>query len=200
MRGIKLLVLCALFFFALKSFSQRKKIEYQHSNQFTLLTGLIQPSLLRGVNVAGTYFTNRLTFEYSHGMFLNYPKFLRKDKNTSLVYSPWSTGAGIGYRLSSKYDVRMEGKAHRYIVNLINDNHAVYTAYSFGIGIYSRSYIHKNWLLEYSLRYWPNVSSTLPDDKFTYEDAQGNTLVHKAHQLGLIFNISLGYNFNKNLK
>jgi hypothetical protein len=194
----KLIVIFLMASLTITAHGQEEKKLNAHVNQFTLFTGLIQPVLLGGVNLAGTYFTNKMSFEYSHGMFLNYPKFLRKDDNASLVYSPWSTGAGIGYRINSKYDIRAEAKAHRYIVNLINSNQAEYTVYSLGIGIYSRQYIGKHFLFEYSLRYWPNISSTLTNDKFTYLNGQGNTLEHKAHQLGLIFNVSFGYTFFKN--
>jgi hypothetical protein len=176
---------------------QEEKKLTTHAAQFTILTGLIQPVLLSGVNLAGTYFTNRMSFEYSHGMFLNYPEFLRKDENASRVYSPWSTGAGIGYRINSKYDIRAEAKAHRYRVDLINNNQAEYTVYSLGVGVYSRHYLGKHFLFEYSLRYWPNVSSTLTNDIFSYSDEQGNTLSHKAHPLGVIFNVSFGYTFYK---
>lgn len=180
---------------SLNLYGQEAKKINAHANQFTLFTGLIQPILLGGVNLAGTYFTNHMSFEYSHGMFLNYPKFLLKDNNASRVYSPWSTGAGIGYRINSKYDIRAEAKAHRYIVSLINNNQVEYTVYSLGAGIYSRQYLGKHFLFEYSLRYWPNVSTTLTDDKFLYLDTQGNSIEHKAHQLGLIFNVSFGYTF-----
>ena len=47
---------------------ESKRKEFANSNQFTLLSGLIQPLILAGVNFAGTYYTKRLTFEYSHGM------------------------------------------------------------------------------------------------------------------------------------
>jgi hypothetical protein len=177
---------------------QDDKKTNSHARQFTLLSGLIQPVLLGGVNLAGTYFTNRLSFGYSHGMFLNYPKFLRKDNNVSRLYSPWSTGAGIGYRINSKYDVRAEAKAHNYLVYLPNNNRAEYTVYSLGVGFYSRQYLGKHFLFEYSLRYWPNVSTTLTDDKFIYHDTNGNNQEHKAHQLGIIFNVSLGYTFYRN--
>lgn len=178
-------------------YGQDEKKLNAHANQFTILTGLVQPVLLGGVNLAGTYFTNKMSFEYSHGMFLNYPKFLRKDDNALLVYSPWSTGAGIGYRINSKYDIRAEAKAHNYIVDLVNNNQAEYTVYSLGVGFYSRQYLGKHFLFEYSLRYWPNASTTLTNDKFLYQDAQGNNLEHKAHQLGIIFNVSFGYTFFK---
>lgn len=193
-----LMVISLLAGLVLTAHGQEEKKVNTHANQFTLLTGLIQPVMLQGVNLAGTYFTNRMSFEYSHGMFLNYPKFLRKDDNALRVYSPWSTGAGIGYRINSKYDVRAEAKAHRYMVDLVNNNLTEYTVYSLGVGIYSRQYLGKHFLFEYSLRYWPNVSSTLTDDKFVYQDELGNTQEHKAHSLGLIFTISFGYTFFKN--
>ena len=178
-----------------------KPKDFENSHRFTLLTGLIQPVLLGGVNVAGTYYTKRFTFEYSHGMFLHYPRLLQKDDNLTSLYSKWSTGAGIGYRLTTRRDLRLEIKAHNYDAKLIDGNQVDYTVYSLGIGFYSRKYLwQSNWLVEYSFRYWPNISSTLTDDKFEYTDDSGTSHTHKVHSLGFIFNVSLGYTFNKKSK
>ncbi len=176
----------------------QEKVQLDHTGKLTLLSGMIQPVLLRGVNLAATYFTNRISFEYSHGMFLHYPKLLRKDDNLTSLYSKWSTGAGIGYRFSTRRDLRLEVKAHHYEAEFANDIEVKYTVYSLGLGFYSRKYLwNSNWLLEYSLRYWPNVSSTLENNEYQFIDGQGNTVTHKAHQLGLIFNVSIGYTFKK---
>ena len=200
MKGIFIYILVAIVCSStVKSQSLDSVGEMGNSHEFTILSGLIQPLLFGGGNIAGTYFSNKLTFEYSHGAFLTYPKFLRKDGNLTSLYSKWSTGAGIGYRLSTNRDLRLEVKAHNYEADLINDQEIEYTAYSLGVGIYSRKYLwESNWLIEYSLRYWPNISSTLPEDQFQYNDQEGINYVHKAHQLGLIFNISVGYTFKKN--
>ena len=57
-----------------------------------------------------------------------------------------------------------------------------------------------------SIRYWPTVSSTLPNDKFSYQ----NKLTNKAEDITtldpgagftpIVFNISVGYSFDLNKK
>lgn len=193
-----LILLFGLFSVGCYAQDGSEKPKFDYSNRFTLLTGLIQPVLLGGVNLAGTYYSNRFTYEYSHGMYLKYPSFLRKDDHVNRLYSPWSTGGGIGYRISSRRDLRVEGKAHRYDVDFDGGANVSYTTYSLGVAFYSRHYLwnSENWLLEYSFRYWPNIGSTLTDNKFNYTDGAGNEQTHKVHQLGFIFNVSVGYCFN----
>jgi hypothetical protein len=85
----------------------------------SIQAGLFQPLLLSGANLAAAYRTDRLVFEYSHGMWLNYDRVgrtgIKRDQNLDL-YNPWTTGFGIGYRLPWRFDIRAEFKAHRYRV------------------------------------------------------------------------------------
>ena len=83
-----------------------------------------------------------------------------------------------------------------------------YKTYSVGFGAYYRYMPFQkkdNWLqgitTSTSLRWWPNVSSSLTDDKFTYHNKFSNkdeTL--KASNIGIagsqfLFNVSIGYTF-----
>lgn len=117
----------------------------------------------------------------------------------------------IGYRLLEWLDVRLEAKAHRFEVRdnagegLVN-----YTTYTLGVGVYAqyRPFYHfgvriAEWLEGFvattSVRYWPNVATSLASDEHEYE-AGGQGLRHRAANIGIantpfLFNISLGYVF-----
>src|SRR5688572_5735688 len=99
------------------SFAQEKKEkkELLYSNRVSILTGLIQPIVLKGGNIEITYFTKRLSFDYSHGFLLNMAggTITGDAKVQKLVYHlPYSTGLGIGYRFTSFFDIRIEPKIH----------------------------------------------------------------------------------------
>jgi hypothetical protein len=191
--------------------------DFMYSNRVSILAGLIQPMVLKGGNVEVTYFTKRMSFDYSHGFLLNMSggTMVGDAKSQQLAYHlPYSTGFGIGYRFTSFFDVRVEPKIHSWEVyyagetqnksNLIKQ----YKTYSVGLGAYYRYMpFHKkdNWsqgiTTSTSLRWWPNIGSTLTDDKFTYHNKFSNkdeTL--KASNIGIagsqfLFNISIGYTF-----
>lgn len=191
--------------------------DFLYSNRVSILAGLIQPILLKGGNVEVTYFTKRMSFDYSHGFSLNMSDgTLTGDAKTQkLAYHlPYSTGFGIGYRFSSFFDVRLEPKVHSWKVyydgetqnkaNLIQE----YKTYTVGLGAYYRYMPFRskdNWLqgitTSTSVRWWPKVGSSLTDDKFTYHNKLSNTdEVLKASNIGIsgspfLFNISVGYTF-----
>jgi len=201
------------------SFAQTEEIKkpFLYSNKFSILAGLIQPMVLKGGNVEVNYYTKRLSFEYSHGFLLNMSggTITGDAKIQKLAYHlPYSTGFGIGYRITSFFDVRIEPKIHNWEVyydgetrnrtNLIKS----YKTYSIGLGAYYRYMPFKkkdNWLqgitTSTSLRWWPNIGSSLKDDKFTYHNKFSNkdeTL--KASNIGIagtqfLFNVSIGYTF-----
>ena len=201
------------------SFAQKteEKKPFLYSNRVSVLAGLIQPMVLKGGNIEVTYFTKRMSFDYSHGFLLNMSgATITGDANTQrLAYHlPYSTGFGIGYRFTSFFDVRIEPKMHSWEVyyegetqnrtNLIKS----YKTYSVGLGAYYRYMPFKkkdNWLqgitTSTSLRWWPNIASSLTDDKFTYHNKFTNkdeTL--KASNIGIagtqfLFNMSIGYTF-----
>ena len=55
------------------SFGQENKErnDFAYSNRFSVLAGLIQPMVLDGGNIEVTYFSKRMSFDYSHGFLLN---------------------------------------------------------------------------------------------------------------------------------
>lgn len=197
----------------------KQKKTFLYSNRFSLLAGLIQPVVLKGGNIEVTYFTKRMSFDYSHGFLLNMAgeTMVGDAKAQKLAYHlPYSTGFGIGYRLTSFFDIRIEPKMHSWEVyydgetqnkiNLIKS----YKTYSLGLGAYCRYMpFHKkdNWLqgitTSTSLRWWPNIGTSLKDDKFIYHNKiTNNNETLKASNIGIagsqfLFNISVGYTFGR---
>lgn len=192
----------------------------KYANKFSLLAGLIQPVVLGGGNIEATFFTKKMSFDYSHGFLLNMAgsrgTLLGDALDQKLAYHlPYSTGAGIGYRFTEYFDVRFEGKIHRWKVyyddlsqtkeNLIQE----YKTYTLGLGAYYRyqpfrkkENALKGITASVSVRWWPNVGSSLKDDKFTYYHKIDNkTYTLPVSNIGIagsqfLFNISVGYTFN----
>lgn len=201
------------------SFGQeaKEKKKFLYSNRISVLAGLIQPMVLKGGNIEVNFYTERLSFEYSHGFLLNMSggTITGAAKTQQLAYHlPYSTGFGIGYRITSFFDIRIEPKIHSWEVyydgetqnreNLIRR----YKTYTVGLGAYYRYmpfYKKDNWLqgitTSTSVRWWPNVGSSLANNEFTYYNKQTNkeeTL--KASNIGIagsqfLFNVSMGYTF-----
>ncbi|MEM1218409.1 MAG: hypothetical protein AAGH79_05835, partial [Bacteroidota bacterium] len=96
-----MLILLACTFLSLTTQAQKP-----NTNRLSLMAGLSQPLLLDGINVAATYTTEHLYFEYSHGAFLKYHSFGKAPmraadrENFRTMVAPFSTGGGIGYRFS----------------------------------------------------------------------------------------------------
>ncbi len=192
-----------------------KKKELLYSNKFSILGGLLQPLALGGANIELNYFTNRISFDYSHGVSLD-PPTTGDVKDQGLVWHlPYSTGFGIGYRISSFLDIRFEPKLHSWeayykdeaqnSTNLIKD----FKTITLGIGLYYRYFPFKNSENKFlqgittstSIRWWQNVGTTLNNDEFTYFNKITNkNQTLKAPNIGfanspIIFNIGVGYTF-----
>lgn len=202
----KILLLSVMLFHA--AYAESRTLQYAHN--FSVFTGLTQPLLLNGFNIAGNYTHNRWLFEYSHGMFLHYkgPAMQAdyKDKLVSIM-SPYSTGAGAGYRFFAGniagLDLRAEVKVHQYNVQLNRNEEIKYTNLDLGGGLYcqihpfgKKTNLLKGIVIEPSIRYWKNVASTL-GAAYTYHTSQGVLETHKPYPLNLFMNISLGYTFIK---
>ena len=209
----------AILLFSPTLFAQQKKQqkEFLYSNRVSVLAGLIQPMLLKGENVEITYFSKKMSFDYSHGFSLDMAgsTITGNAKTQKLAYHlPFSTGFGIGYRFTSFLDLRIEQKMHSWEVYYDGEVQSKatlikkYKTYTVGLGAYYRYMPFKNkanWLqgvtTSSSVRWWPNVSSSLTDDKFTYNNKYTNrneTL--KAANIGIagtqfLVNISVGYTF-----
>lgn len=168
------------------------------SGDLVLKAGLSQPLLLSGANLALAYKTDRWVFEYSHGMWLSYDRVGRtdteRDQNLDL-YSSWSTGFGVGYRLPWRVDVRVEVKAHRYRVTPPGTAPFAYTTFSIGPAINYHQPVYKGLGVDLTVRFWPNVATTLEDNQRAFVDAERERQVHKAHDLGVFPNASLTYTF-----
>jgi hypothetical protein len=190
---------------------------FPYSNRFTLGGGISQ-LLLGGFNVQAEYTTNRFVFDYSHGFNLHF-----KGKAASLVAQDQhlsekltsTLGLGIGYRITPTFDVRFEPKLHFYEVSYdgkVEKGTSLLTSYrtvTLGVGAYYRCYPFRRQsnalagiLVMPSVRYWPNVWSSLADNKLTYENKITNrTETYKAAPQGfpgtngLLANITIGYTF-----
>ena len=201
-----LFIITVIITFSSNIFGQSKELPY--SNQWTVVTGISQPLLLNGVNLVVNYTTNRFVFEYSHGMFLEYNETVMKAEyrgKVDRIYSPYSTGTGVGYRFFAKpiiaMDLRAEAKVHQYNVDLNTTESIQYTNFDMGAGWYTqirpfgkKDNALKGIVIEPSIRYWAVVSSTLEDD-FQYYTNEDILETHQAYELGGFVNISIGYTF-----
>ena len=196
-------------------FAQNTKKDFEYSNRFSLLFGLIQPTILSGFNAEVNYFTKRMAFDYSHGVSLD-PPAVGEVKDQNIVWHlPYSTGFGVGYRLTNSLDIRFEPKLHSweayYKDEVQNDQTRIkdFTTVTLGIGVYYRYFPFKNSNNKFlqgittssSVRWWQNTSTSLNGGEFTYFNKTTNkneTL--KTPNVGLantpiIINIGIGYTF-----
>ncbi|MGL5892078.1 MAG: hypothetical protein ACRC3B_19450 [Bacteroidia bacterium] len=211
----KSVLIAAVLQFAFTGIIAQQSNQLQYSNRFSILAGLIQPFALSGGNVELNYFTNRLSFDYSHGFSLDPPSAGDFKKQNLSLHLPYSTGFGIGYRFTSFLDIRIEPKLHSWEVyydaeqQTAENRIAKFNTFTIGAGIYYRYMPFRNseskWLqgitTSSSVRYWPNIGSTLSDDKFTYNNSKtGKTETFKAPNIGIanspiIVNVAVGYTF-----
>lgn len=202
---------CALALFA----SAQKNEPYKH--EAVLLFGLNQPLLLSGFNMEVNYFTPRLVFDYSHGISLDLTNELLPEELMAqklVAHLPYSTGFGIGYRFTRFLNLRVEPKWHRFEMYYDGEDQTeanlitAYNTFTLGLGLYGKwmpfekkqSFI-KNIMIAPSIRYWPNVSTSLENDQFTYDNKfTGETESVQALNIGAgntpwVVNISVGYRF-----
>jgi hypothetical protein len=192
---------------------ERKQLLY--SNRLSILAGLIQPMALQGGNVEFNYYANRVSFDYSHGFSLDPPVVGDFAKQGVVLHLPYSTGFGVGYRLTSFFDIRFEPKLHSWEVFAEGDPQtaanriASFKTFTLGLGLYyrympfrnSKSKLLQGITTSSSVRYWKNVGSTLSNDKFSYAHPRtGETETLKAPNIGIantpiIVNVALGYTF-----
>lgn len=181
--------------------------EFRYSNKLTLGTDLAQPFLLGGFNLNVSYTTNRMIFDWSHGIGLEIPDFIKSNEQEDLdaqIEIPWTTGPGIGYRWTEKFDTRIDFKAHRTEVELLGGQQKLeYTAFTVGPGAYYRFYLGKKtgFGLEASARYWfelGNSQDNLDGSEFKFTDNQGRAQTFDTNINGGIgVNIALIYTFNR---
>ncbi|SEJ40501.1 hypothetical protein SAMN05216327_109289 [Dyadobacter sp. SG02] len=210
-----------VFSFCIRTFGQEHTApaSFPYSNRFTLGGGVSQ-ILLGGFNVQAEYTTKRFVFDYSHGFNLHF-----KGNAASLVAQrqqlqeklTHTLGFGVGYRITPRFDIRFEPKIHFYEVNYNGDAAGPqplksYHTVTLGAGAYYRYYPFEHQknvlagiLIMPSVRYWPNVSSSLDDNSFTYFNKITDKLeTYKAAPQGfpatkgLLANITIAYTFGMN--
>lgn len=194
----------------------QKPAAFAYSDRLSVLGGLTQIAA-GGGNVEVTWYTNRLSFDYSHGFDLRFSGSLvgkAERAQNAEVLMPWTTGFGVGYRVTSALDVRIEPKWHRYRVFYENQDFVgtpitSYTTATLGVGAYYRLYPFrrstgwaKGLVVAPSVRYWPNVASSLPSGGFSYDNVttgRRETLKAATQGIpgtsGLFANVSVGYTF-----
>jgi len=206
------LLAALLIFSARPAFSQSNPANL--TNSANIVFGLSQP-LLGGFNIEGNVLYKRLVVDYSHGVSLNLDnEFLRDGAQEQglAVHIPFTTGFGVGYRFNDWLNLRVEPKWHRF--ELYYDGEAQtaanriadYTGFSLGLGLYGnfRPFKHqdnflKGIMVAPSVRWWPEVSTTLDNNQLTYQNEQtGRTEVHESLAIGVantpwLVNVSVGY-------
>jgi hypothetical protein len=191
--------------------------DWKTEKRINVLFGLSQVVVAHGFNIEINYISNRMIFDYSHGVSLEFegntvPADLRKQG--IMVKMPWTTGFGIGYRLTHWINFRLEPKFHRFEFYYAGENQSrtdqivSYNTFSMGLGIYGdfRPFRKENnflsgLMISPSIRYWPTLHSTLKDNQFIYFNKNnGSNQEIKTLDPGIgftpvVFNISLGYAF-----
>ena len=184
--------------------------------------GLIQPVATSGANIEVDFRAGHFVAGYSHGWSLDLQGATivgDMQRQRVSLHLPYTTGFGVGYslafpKLNSLLDLRFEAKLHRFEAaydsadGRVRRDIANYSTYTLGGGLYwtvlplaRRTDALRGINLSASVRYWPNVASTLDDDKVTYmNQTTGQDELHRAANIGLantpvIVNVSVGYAF-----
>jgi hypothetical protein len=178
--------------------------------------GLIQPVVLHGFNAELDIHTASWSFDYSHGASLDLDGGLvvgwAHDQHLA-YHLPYSTGFGIGYRVTSSFDVRLEPKLHAWQVYYDGQPedaaHRVtsYKTVTLGVGAYYRwqpfSGRHdwsRGLSVTTSLRVWPRVYDTLGSPTYMNTVTGRNERLSPA-EIGfantpILANVTLGYTFD----
>ncbi len=184
--------------------------------------GLLQPIALGGANLEVDFRYGPFVAAYSHGWSLDLEggAIVGEMKRQGVtLHLPYSTGFGLGVThwvstLSSFFDLRFEGKMHRFEASygsagaLTRTEIARYTTYTIGAGAYwtylpfaSRTDALRGLDVSTSVRFWPNVASTLSGSEVSYRNTTtGRDERHRTANIGiadtpLIVNVSVGYVF-----
>lgn len=170
--------------------------------KFSVMAGLSQWLLFRGGNLAVEFKTGRLAFEVSHGQGLDlnqvggFALSSAERRDETRVRVPWTTGFGVGYRLTENLHLLVELKAHHYEVRANEGASSVsYTTFSIGPSAFYSIDLGKHLFLEPNVRFWPNVGSTLAGNRTTLQRCDGTSYEHQAHDFGFFGNVNLGYSF-----
>ncbi|MCH8568879.1 MAG: hypothetical protein LAT67_11470 [Balneolales bacterium] len=219
MKYLKFAITAMILLAAFSQVAAAQNDSWKQDRKAGIMFGLTQPIVVDGFNIEGFYAHNRFTFNYSHGVSLDFsgdllPSYLQ-DQGV-VVHMPFSTGFGIGYRLTEWLNLRIEPKWHRFEFYYEGDaqtseNRIAADAnnYSVGLGLYGFYQPFKSWenalkgiTIAPSVRFWPTVASSFNNNRFSYQsDVTGRTEQLKTPASGigfspLIINVSVGYTFN----
>ncbi|MEJ8819736.1 hypothetical protein [Lacibacter sp. H407] len=166
----------------------------------SILSGLHQPILLKGGNIALNYVTKKnIVLEASFGFGLKYTSLLStedKEKFTT-VESPFSYGFGVGYFWKG-LNLLVEPKGTIFKMTDHQGKEETYTTFSVGLGAYYNIYLWKGLFLQPTVKFWPKVGSTLSSDGVEMQNVSGQKYIHEARtpgNNGLIYGASLGWTF-----
>ena len=201
-----------------KAFSQQISLEeLDQKFKLGIVFGLNQPIITNGFNIELNYFTKNFVFDYSHGFSLKFKDKLvtKESRRQHLKFNISHTlGFGVGYRITPELNIRIEPKIHLWEVFYDNQSYDAkntlkkYSTFTLGLGTFYRWLPFKNTdgfakgiSVIPSFRWWPNIYTTLKDDKFEYfnQITQKNE-IHEANNIGVsntpfFGNISVGYSF-----
>ena len=214
-KTIAFVVTCVLFLI-FSSFNARAQ-DWKTETKVNVMFGLSQPLVTHGFNFEFNYIYNRLIIDFSQGVALEFTSGL---VTTDLkrqgvdVHMPWTTGFGVGYRITSWLNLRAEPKWHRFEfyyddqLKYPNTEITSYNTFTMGLGLYGAIQPFKKEanflngiLIAPSIRYWPTVASTLKDNQFTYynqhtgKNEEIKTVGPGIGLTPLVINVSIGYSF-----
>jgi hypothetical protein len=169
----------------------------------SMMLGLHQWLLLGGGNVAAQYKTSRWVFEYSHGQALHLNRtaaltLTTDERNAGVrVDMPWTTGGGVGVRITRNLHALLEVKVHRYeLYGSDRNQNLSYLTFTVGPGLFYEIHLWHGLFLQPLVRWWPNVGDTLDESSapsFTRPD--GGLYRPKAQTQGVFANVNLGWAF-----
>lgn len=169
-------------------------------SQISILTGLHQPILLKGGNIAVNYITKKSIYlEASFGIGLDYTDLLSTEDEAkyAAVGSPFSYGFGVGYFWKG-LSLAVEPKGTIFQITDHEGKEETYTTFSVGLGAYYNLYLWKGLFLQPSIKYWPKVGATLDSEGVEMQNTNGELFIHEARtpgNNGLIYGASLGWRF-----
>lgn len=179
--------------------------ERLNSNTFSIMAGLSQPLFLGGANIAFTYTTDKLYFEYSHGAFLKYHNSNGvamtdgEKMHFETLNVPFSTGGGIGYRFSNNGQIFWELKLHKFEFGGASSPQLAYKTFEMGPALSYRLFVNKrkSIFFEPVIRYW-FTAAVLGNEDFEgnfiqVQKGDGSSFSHRAHEHGFFYNMSFGF-------
>jgi hypothetical protein len=167
----------------------------------SVMLGLHQWLVMGGGNVAAQYKTRHLVLEYSHGQSLHLNNggrltLTQAERDAGVrVDMPWTTGGGVGLRLTRNLHFLIEGKIHRYEVLGADRNERLsYLTFTVGPGLFYELRLWRGLFLQPLVRWWPTVADTLGDGA-SLRRPDGTTWAARPKSLGIFANVNLGWSF-----